>query len=369
MAKRDYYEVLGVAKTASEAEIKKAYRALAKKYHPDVNKNPDAQEKFTEINEAAQVLLDQDKRRQYDQFGFAGANQQGFNSSGFGDFSDFFTNAGGFDDIFSSFFGGGFNNSRQQRKRQQRGEDILLNVTLTYQELVFGTTRKAKVKILEKCPTCHGLGAMDKSDVSTCDKCHGTGVYRRRQNMGPIAFDQEVVCDKCQGTGTIIKNKCKTCHGNKFIYSNKEMDLEIHQGIRPGQQIVLDGQGHASKNGGPNGNLYLQVNVESRNNVFINQQDELSIIYNVSYLDLILGNQIEIATFDGPTKLNLPKGLKNGDVISIKNQGLYDRYNGKNRGDLKVIINIDIPRTVSHKEKELLMKLEKETSFKPKNVL
>jgi len=370
MAKRDYYEVLGVSKNASEAEIKSAYRSLAKKYHPDLNKSAGAEVKFKEVNEAAEVLLDKEKRSNYDHFGHDGnQNQHGFGAGGF---SDFFNmgGQGGFDDIFSSFFGSAFGSQTSQRQRQpknQKGEDIFLSAKLNYHELIFGTKRKAKVKILKTCPTCHGIGAENVKDVKSCDKCNGVGIYRQRRQMGAMIFDQEVNCERCQGTGTIIKNKCKTCQGLKYINEIKEIDLDIPRGLRPGQQLVLNEQGNASVSGGRSGNIYVDISVEKNDNVFINNRNELAIRYNLSYLDVLLTKTIEIDTFDGLTTITLPKGLKNGEIISLKNLGLYTAINGNKRGDLKIVVNITLPDSISKKEKELLEKLDETTSFKPKN--
>jgi len=371
MAKKDYYEILGVSKNASEAEIKSAYRSLAKKYHPDINKDPGAEVKFKEVNEAAEVLLDKEKRNNYDHFGHGGpGTQQGFGTGGF---SDFFNmgGQGGFDDIFSSFFGSAFENSSSRRRqpKNQKGEDIFLSAKLSYHELIFGTKRSAKVKILKKCPTCHGVGAMNPKDVKTCDKCNGVGIYRQRKQMGAMIFDQEVTCERCDGTGSIIKNKCKTCQGLKYINEIKEIDLDIPHGLRPGQQLVLNEQGNASVNGGRSGNIYVDISVEKSANVFINNRNELSLRYNVSYLDVLLNKTIEIETFDGLTKVSLPKGLKNGEIISLKNLGLYTGINANKRGDLKIVVNITLPESISKKEKELLEKLDEESTFKPKNKL
>jgi len=377
MAKRDYYEVLGVAKTATDAEIKKAYRALAKKYHPDVNKEPGAEEKFKEASEAAEVLLDKDKRQRYDQFGHAGVdgNQGGFAG---GDFSDMFSNfssQGGFGDFFSDIFGGGFGGfgssrraNRRTQNQNQPGENIFLNANLTYEQLIFGTKLKTKIKVLEDCPTCHGVGTLNPDSIVTCDKCHGSGIVHEQVQMGPLSFDQEEVCDKCHGTGKIIKDPCPTCHGKKFLETERMIDIDIPRGLRPGQQLVLQGQGNVSLDGGAAGDIYVNITVQPKPNIYINDRDELTMIYNLSYLDAILGRTIEIETFDGKAKLKVPKGLKNGDELTLNKHGLY-RRGSLIRGDLKVQINLVVPTSITKKEKKLFEEIAAESTFEPHNHL
>ncbi|ATG97336.1 DnaJ C-terminal domain-containing protein [Mesoplasma lactucae] len=383
--KRDYYEVLGVSKDASEQEIKKAYRTLAKKYHPDLNKEPGAEEKFKEVSEAAEVLLDKDKRAKYDRYGFNAFNQNGA-GAGFEDFSDFFNNMGGFGDILNDLFGGGASfqtggNSGfasgfgqgfggfSQQSRHSKGEDILLSVALDYKEFVFGTTIKENINVIQKCAKCNGTGAKNPNDVKTCERCHGQGVINETQQVGTISFNQTVPCPECHGSGKVIKDKCPDCDGKGFIRAPKEIEVNIPHGLRPDQQLRLAGEGNASLDGGPNGDIYVRVSVRPSTSMFIDQYGVLSQIYNISYLDAILGNFVEIQTVDGLIKIKAPRGLKNGDFTTVPNKGLYASPESNIRGDLKIIFNIVIPTTVDDDDKKLLEQVAANSKFKPKNEL
>ncbi len=368
-SKKDYYEVLGVSKSANEQEIKKAYRTLAKKYHPDVNKEPGAEERFKEISEAAEVLLDKDKRAKYDQFGFAAFDNNNF-GSGFQDFGEFFNNMGGFDDIFSSFFGGTNHQGRgNRRSRTAKGSDVFLELELTFKELVFGTKKQEQIRVLRTCATCHGTGAKNPDDVVECARCHGQGTITEARNLGPLMINQSVTCPDCHGSGKIIKNKCKDCHGHGYLEKTETLDLNIPKGLRPQQQLFLQGSGNASLNGGSNGDVYLNINVKKSPSLYLGADDTLHQIYNVSYLDALLNKTVEVETLDGIVKVKLPKGIKNNDVIDVKNRGLYVSSSSSRRGDLKIIFNLVIPSTLSVKEKQELEAIDQETNFKPSNKL
>ncbi|UWD35330.1 molecular chaperone DnaJ [Mycoplasma cottewii] len=375
MAKRDYYEVLGVSKTASEDEIKKAYRKLAKKYHPDLNKSPDAEEKFKEINEAAEVLTDKDKRARYDQFGHAAFDQNsGFGGfGGFGGFEDIFSqmrSSGGgssfFGDIFGDFFG---SNSRSDSQRVTKGESIKINIFLTFKELLFGAEKIIEAQLLTSCKTCDATGAKSKDDITKCSKCFGTGHVNIQRNLGMIQFQQSAVCPDCDGVGQIIKNKCKDCRGKGHYFAKQKIEVNIPKGVMPGQQIKMANKAHASLNGGPNGDVYIDLLLkESKVYEIINDYD-LKMIWNVSYIDAILGNEITIQTLDGDVKVKLPKGISSKETIKISNKGLYKQVNRDKRGDLFIEINIAVPRNISNKEKELIQELSENSTFEPKNIV
>jgi len=369
-SKKDYYEVLGVNKGASEQEIKKAYRNLAKKYHPDLNKEPGAEERFKEISEAAEVLLDKDKRAKYDQFGFAAFDNNSFAGSGFQDFGEFFNDMGGFSDIFSSFFGNTNHQGRENRySRAVKGTDVFLELELTFKELVFGTKKQEKIRVLRTCATCHGTGAKNPDDVVKCTRCHGQGTITEARNLGPLMINQSVTCPDCHGSGKIIKNKCKDCHGHGYLEKSETLDLNIPKGLRPNQQLFLQGSGNASLNGGQNGDVYINISVKKSPSLYLGADDTLHQIYNVSYLDALLNKTVEVETLDGIVKIKLPRGIKNNDVINVKNRGLYVNSSSVRRGDLKLIFNLVIPSSLSTKEKEVLENIDQETDFKPTNKL
>lgn len=369
MAKKDYYEVLGVAKSSSEQEIKSAYRKLAKQYHPDVNKASNAEEKFKEINEAASILLDKDKRAKYDQFGHAAFDQNGFGgqSGGFSGFNDFFSNMGGMDfgDIFSDLFGS--NQSRASSQRSSKGQDIGIDITLTMKELLFGVDKNVKLNLIKKCHKCNGVGTENPNDVHTCSKCRGAGQIIVNKQMGPFQVQNQVTCDACSGLGKQIKNRCKNCNGKGIEKVSENVEIPLPHGLRPGQQIMMRGAGHTSYENGVNGDLYITINVKQPKAFEFTRSNDLIMHYNISYLDAILGNDINIETLDGLVKLKVPKGINSGEVIKVHNKGLFKNQSSDKRGDLIIKINISIPTSVSKEEKKLLTDVENLSSFKPKN--
>ncbi|ASZ09185.1 molecular chaperone DnaJ [Mesoplasma chauliocola] len=370
MAKKDYYEVLGVSKTATEQEIKSAYRKLAKKYHPDVNKENGAEEKFKEVNEAASILLDADKRAKYDQFGHAAFDgSSGFGGSGFGGFEDFFSNMGGgmdFGDIFSDLFGGG--SRRSSRRGPSKGQDVGVEVRLTFREFVFGVTKKVNLNLIKNCERCNGVGAENPNDVNICTRCNGAGQIIVNKQMGPFQVQNQITCDRCNGVGKEFKNKCKSCHGKGIEHKREQVELELPRGARLGQQFVLRGKGHASLEGGMPGDLYVTIDV-LENDVFelINNSDDLIMNYNISYIDAILGNEILIKTLDGDVRLKVPKGVHSGQIIKVHNKGLFKNQSSDKRGDLLIRVNISVPSSVSKEEKKLLKEIEELSNYKPKN--
>lgn len=368
--KKDYYEVLGVSKNATEQEIKKAYRALAKKHHPDVNKSHDAEEKFKEISLAAEVLLDKEKRARYDQFGHAGVDGQGgFGSGGFGGFEDFFGGAGGgFGDIFESMFGG---RGQQQQRRYgpSRGENFIFDLELSFKELLFGVDKTVRLNLLAKCKTCQGIGAPNASDIHTCSRCGGSGVINVMQQMGPLNFQSQATCPNCNGQGKKYDHKCRDCSGHGYKMEKTDLVLNIPKGLRPGQQMVMKGAGHASEDGGPNGDLYININLIKSKIFSLSGSSDLIMNYNISYLDAILSNEIMIETYDGIIKIKVPKGINSGEYITIHDKGLFKDNHSARRGDLKLRVNIIVPSSTSKDTKELLEKINQKAEYIAKNKL
>ena len=347
--KRDYYEVLGVDKGADEATIKKAYRSLAKKYHPDMNPgDQEAEVKFKEVNEAYDVLSDADKRAKYDQYGHAAFDPAaGGAGGGFGGFGGF----GDFGDIFSSFFGGGFGGGAQQRNGPIRGDDIGARVSITFEEAAFGVKKEISYNRVTKCPDCSGSGAAKGSSPETCSKCHGSGQMRVMQRLGGMQFQSTTTCDGCRGKGKIIKTPCQNCRGTGFIRITKKLDVSIPAGIDDGERIALRGQGNDGRNGGSAGDLILQVMVKPHP---IFERDGYHIYCEVPLpvTDAILGAEIEIPTLEGNAKYTIPEGTQPGTRFTMKGKGIPYVNNANRRGDLIFVVNVEIPKSLSEKQKE-----------------
>ncbi|WP_304684267.1 molecular chaperone DnaJ [Ileibacterium valens] len=370
--KRDYYEVLGVDRSADAKAIKKAYRKLAMKYHPDVNKEPDAEDKFKEINEAYEVLSDEEKRSAYDRFGFAGVDpsygggqgnpfaqggfdfndlfgQGGFSSGGYSGFG-----SGGFDDIFSNFFSGGGRSQTYQNNRPMQGEDRFMQMNIGFMDSVHGKTETISVNVDEPCPHCHGSGAEHPEDVEVCDKCHGTGtVYQNVRTMFGT-MQQQVVCDKCHGKGETIKETCSTCKGTGYENKTVRIDVKIPAGIRDGQRIRVAGKGEAGLNGGPNGDLYIQVHVPE-DPVFKRDGDDIFVTVPISAIDATLGATIEVPTVHGNVDLKIPEGTQPNQRFRLKGKGVISRAG---TGDEFVEVRVEIPKKISKKERELYEQLK-----------
>ncbi|UVD81919.1 molecular chaperone DnaJ [Mycoplasma iguanae] len=346
--KRDYYEILGIPKNASERDIKKAYRKLAMQYHPDKNKSADAEAKFKEINEANEILSDPEKKAAYDKYGHSAFEQGGFaGGPGFSDFGGF-----DFDSIFESF---GFGSSRSRRRNQpQRGDDILAQIRISFEESIIGKTIIQDLTKYETCDKCHGTGAEKPSDIQSCHVCHGSGSIDKviRTPFGQMVNKQ--TCYTCEGSGQEIKVKCSKCHGQKIIQSRKEVTINIPEGIIDGEKILLKGYGQPGINGGPAGNLYVEIRVSSHK-FFTRERNDIHITVPVSIRDIINEATIEVPSPKGWQFLKLKDSYASGDVIPIKGGGAK-RPGSNSYGDLKVKIMLYIPK-LSSKNKEKLSDL------------
>ncbi len=351
--KRDYYEVLGVDKNATPDEIKKAYRKLAKKYHPDLN--PDdkegAEQKFKEATEAYEVLSDAEKKQKYDQFGHAAFDPTaggGYGGGGFGGFD-------GFDmgDIFNSFFGGGFGGGqRSNANAPQRGRDITYNLDLTFEEACFGAEKDVTVNHLERCPSCQGSGAAAGTSPETCPACHGTGQVRSVQRTAFGSFQSVRPCDSCGGRGTIIKTPCAACHGEGSVRKPKKVRVKIPAGIDDGQQVYVRGEGDAGSKGGPSGDLILNIRVR-RHKLFVRQGYDILCDYPISFVQAALGAEVQVPTVDGKVSYHIPEGTQPNTVFRLRGKGI-PKINSTQRGDQYVTIKVEIPKGLNEKQKDLL---------------
>ena len=358
--KRDYYDVLGVDKSADATAIKKAYRKLAMKYHPD--KNPgdkEAEEKFKEINEAYEVLSDETKRRNYDQFGHEGVNGQGFGGAGgfggqgFGGFDDIFG------DIFGDMFGGGFSGgSRQRRRGPERGADIKQRVNISFEEAAFGKKVQVKINRSEECDQCHGSGAKPGTSKKTCPTCHGSGQVQsvQRTPFGNIASTR--TCSTCNGEGEVIDSPCSKCHGKGSIRKSKTIEVDIPAGIDNGQMIKLGGQGELGTRGGPRGDLYIEVNVQSHP-LFTRDGYDVYLEMPITFAQATLGDKIQVPTLDGKVEYEVPEGTQTGTVFRLKGKGI-PKLKSNVRGDQYVKVTVEIPKKLNEKQKELVREFAKE---------
>ena len=358
MNKKDYYEVLGVSKDASLAEIKSAFRKLAKKYHPDISKEPNAAEKFKEAEEAYSVLSDETKRKQYDQFGYA-AFHGGAGASGFNGFSGFDFGDINLDDIFD-MFGGGFSSGfssfggRRGSTRRQKGADRVIQVDLDFEEAAFGCKKVINLTLNEKCEDCGGVGGHGSK---TCDKCHGSGTITGQQQTLFGAFMTKTTCDKCGGSGTIFEETCRTCRGTGKIKRNKDIEVTVPAGVDTGNQLRISGKGEAGINGGPNGDIYLEFYVR-RHPIFERDGNDIYLDMPITIVDAILGAKIDVPTLYGTVKVSVPAGSDSGDKLRIKGKGISDVNNGR-KGDMYIILNVITPKKLSRDQKKLFESLAK----------
>ncbi len=358
--KRDYYEVLGVSRNATDDEIKRAYRKLAKKYHPDLNKEPDAAEKFKEVNEANEVLSDPKKRQAYDQFGFAGVDPQAAGGAGgFGGFSGF--SSGGFDDlgdIFGDIFGGGFSSSSRGYRKQgpTKGEDVFRRMSVSFMDACFGKTESLNLTYDEQCSHCHGTGAESPSDVEDCSRCHGSGVVESIQRTMFGTMRSQTVCPDCRGTGKHVKKACHECNGQGYVRKTTPVDIKIPAGISTGQQLRVAGKGNRGSNGGPNGDLYIEINVQPHK-YFVRDGKDIYLDIPVSAIDATLGTSVDVPTIEGDVSMKIPAGTQDGTKLRLKGKGVVDLRGGK-KGDQIVTVRIKVNDNLSKKEKELYKQLQ-----------
>ncbi len=363
--KRDYYEVLGIGKNATDAEIKSAYRKLAKKYHPDLNPgDKTAEEKFKEVNEANDVLSDPEKRKRYDQFGFAGVDPNyGAGQGGYGGgFGGGFGGAGGVDlgDIFGDLFGGGFggfgSSSRANPNAPRKGHDIQASVILTFEEAAHGCTKKVTLNRQQTCPDCNGSGCEPGSSPETCTQCNGRGYVVTQQRTPFGVMQSQQPCPHCGGRGTIIKNPCKTCRGTGKTSARKTLEVKIPAGIDDDQNIALRGQGDAGTNGGPAGDVIVHVTVKT-DNVFERDGYDVYVRVPITYSQAVLGAEIEVPTVDGKVAQKIPEGTQSGTKFRLRGQGIQ-YLNGRGRGDQYVIVDVEIPKKLNRTQREALKAFE-----------
>ena len=346
-AKRDYYQVLGVDRQATAEEIKKAFRRLARQYHPDVNKSPDAEAQFKEINEAYEVLSDREKRAMYDRFGHAGP-QAGF--GGYGDFGGF----GGIEDIFESFFGG-MRTGTSARRGPARGADLRYDLSITFEEAVFGCEKEIVVPRHEVCPQCQGSGAEPGTQPIRCPQCNGTGEVRRQQQTILGSFIQVTTCPRCQGEREIVTTPCTQCRGQKVVQVERTISVRIPAGVDNGTRIRLAGEGEPGHRGGPAGNLYVELQVQSHD-YFRREDTNILLELDINVAQAALGDKIKVPTLDGDEELSIPAGTQTGELFKLRGKGVpYLRRNG--RGDQLVMVHVLTPIKLTKKQKQLLTEL------------
>lgn len=358
--KRDYYEVLGVSKSASDDELKKAYRSLAKKYHPDLHPDDkEAEAHFKEVNEAYEVLSDKDKRAKYDQFGFAGvdpnygAGQGGGAYGGAGGFGGFGGGFGDVGDIFESFFGGGFGGSqRSNPNAPRRGQDVRTNMTISFMEACNGVKKQVKVQRYDSCPDCHGTGAKAGTSAQTCPDCHGTGTVKINQRTAFGVFQSTKACDRCGGKGKIIKDVCQSCMGQGRVRTVLNREVEIPAGIDDGQTLKVSGAGDAGVNGGGYGDLNIKVTVKPHE-IFEREGFDVYTEIPISYMQAALGDEITVPTVDGNVKYTVTAGTQTGTVFRLRGKGIRRLYR-TDRGDQYVTVKVEVPKNLSKKQAELL---------------
>ena len=351
----DYYEILGVDKNASKDEIKSAFRKMARKWHPDVNKSPEAETKFKELGKAYETLMDDEKRATYDRFGEDGLRDAGFSTQG--------PFAGGFGDleeVFNSFFGGGFGfgggGRRQDPNAPQRGDDLRLDITLEFEEAAFGLTKEVKIDHLEQCPSCNGTGAQAGAKPETCKTCGGQGRIQQTTRTVLGHFTQVVTCPHCHGKGTIISNPCPDCHGQGRKDTEKKVELKIPAGVDTGSKMRLSHEGDAGINGGVAGDLYIVIHVNPSPYF---KRDGINVYtkLEISPAQAVLGDTVTVKTLDGERNVSIPAGIQHGESVKIKNAGVPNISKPSMRGDHIVVISIKTPTHISNEEKSLYQKL------------
>ncbi|WP_078390941.1 molecular chaperone DnaJ [Shouchella patagoniensis] len=356
MSKRDFYEVLGVSQGSSEEEVKKAYRKLARKYHPDVNKEEGAETKFKEVKEAYDTLSDPQKKAHYDQFGHTDPNQGFGGAGGTGDF-------GGFSDIFDMFFGGNGGGGRRNPNAPRQGNDLQYTMTLEFKEAVFGKDTEIEIPREETCETCDGSGAKAGTKPETCSHCGGSGQLNVEQNTPFGRVVNRRVCNHCEGTGKTIKHKCGTCHGKGKVKKRKKISVKVPAGIDNGQQLRVTGQGEAGANGGPAGDLYVVFQVKTHE-FFDREGEDIYCEVPLTFPQVALGDEIEVPTLTGKVKLKIPAGTQTGTNFRLRGKGVPNVH-GRGQGDQHVQIRVVTPKTLNENEKELMREFAGMSGGKP----
>lgn len=364
----DYYEILGVEKNASKDEIKSAFRKMARKWHPDINKAPEAEAKFKELGKAYETLMDDDKRATYDRFGEDGLNNAGYSTQG-----PFANGFGDLEEVFNSFFGGGFGgfggSRRQDPNAPQRGDDLRFDIELEFEEAVFGINKEIKIDHLETCPTCKGTGAKEGSKPQTCKTCGGTGSVQHTTRTVLGQFTQIVTCPHCHGKGTVISDPCPDCHGEGRKEVEKKIEIKIPAGVDNGSKMRLSHEGDAGKNGGISGDLYIVIHVKPSTYY---KRDGMNVFtkLEITPAQAVLGDTIVIKTLDGDKEVNIPAGIQHGEVVKIRNAGIPNISKPSVRGEHVVVVSIKTPTHISNEEKILYQKLYELNHIKgtPKSV-
>ena len=365
--KRDYYEVLGINKDASAEEIKKAYRKAALKYHPDRNPgNKEAEEKFKEVGEAYEVLSDEEKRQRYDQFGFAGVDPNfgggsggaygGAGFGGFGDFSDL-------GDIFGDFFGGGRSRGSQQ-SAPRRGENVMTRLELTFEEAAFGCEKEVAAQRIENCAVCHGTGSAD-GVIETCQQCRGTGQVRTVQNFMGMQMQSSTTCPACNGRGKIIKTPCSTCKGKGKVRRTNRVKVKIPAGVDDGQSVRVRGEGCVGANGGPSGDLLVEISIK-RHPIFTREGFDVLCEVPISFTQAALGATIQVPTLDGKVDYEIPEGTQTGREFVLRDKGIPEVGNSRRRGDHRFTVVVETPTHLTREQKELLRQLDGTIEVSPK---
>ena len=351
---KDYYKILNVDRNASKAEIKRAYKRLAKKYHPDLNKSKEAAEKFKEINEAASILGDDNKRANYDRFGTTEGTAAGF--EGF-DFRDFMSDIGDFgfdfDSIFDTFFGGG-----RKRYAPSRGSDLIYETEITLEDAYYGAKKEIAIPRLERCSKCNGTGAESRSGIEKCSECNGSGYVRRTQRTPFGIFSTTTTCSKCRGKGEYIKNECSVCDGTGVVKKTRKIEIDIPKGAENGLRLRIKGEGQAGEKGAPPGDLYVVLH-EKRHNFFQRDGNDIYLEVPISFTKAALGGSIEVPTMEGKATLKIPPGTQTDTIFRMKGKGISN-LRGYGSGNQNVKIIVEVPKKLSKKQKELLKEFEKE---------
>lgn len=367
MSKRDYYEILGVSKSASADEIKKSYRKVAMQYHPDRNPGDKAaEEKFKEAAEAYEILSDQDKRAQYDRFGHAGVGGAGGRGgSGGMNMDDIFNQFGDIfgDDLFGSFFGGGQRGGGRQRGRGSRGSNLRIKLKLNYEEIAKGVSKNIKVKKYVSCTTCSGSGAKDKNSTQTCSTCGGNGQVRRVQNTFLGQMQTVATCSDCNGEGSTVTAKCGACKGDGRVYGEETVSIDIPAGVQEGMQLNVSGKGNAGERGGSNGDLIILIEEETHKELY-REGNNVAYELHLSFTDAVFGIQAEVPTIDGRAKIKIPAGTQSGKIFRLKGKG-FPSVNSYEKGDQLVQVSIWTPQQLSAEEKAALEKLSSSPNFTP----